>query len=394
VHFLGHKPYLEMPDYLHGFDVCTVPFVLNRVTEATDPVKLYEYCSQGKPVVATNMPELARCGRLVYIAGGAEDFAKKLDLALLEQPDIIQRRIDFAAANTWARRYLSMDTAIRGAARLVSILLVSYNSAEFLRPCLDSVLENTNYLNFEIIAVDNGSTDGSAEILQEYAAADKRVQAILNETNAGFAKANNIAAGIAKGEFLVLLNADTIVPHGWLRRILAHLRNDSSIGMILPVTNWAGNEAKINVTYKDLASMYEFAAGLAIRLHGDQSEIGVAPLFCGVVPSAVWKEVGPLDERFGAGMFEDDDYSRRVRQAGYRVVLAEDSFVHHFGGGSFGKLPPQDYSGIFEENLRRFEDKWGIAWQPHTYRPGVGVEGGRFRPEEFFGKSSGLAAAV
>jgi len=85
----------------------------------------------------------------------------------------------------------------------------------------------------------------------------------------------------------------------------------------------------------------------------------------------VFEKVGELDEQFGIGMFEDDDYSIRVREAGYRVRLAEDLFIHHWGGASFKKLKEESYRNLFEENRNKFEAKWGRKWQPHKYRPGV-----------------------
>ena len=73
--------------------------------------------------------------------------------------------------------------------------------------------------------------------------------------------------------------------------------------------------------------------------------------------------MGPLDESFGLGLFEDDDYSLRVRRAGYRVVCAEDVLVHHFGEASFGRLVPSgEYARLLEKNRLRFEEKWGVAW--------------------------------
>jgi hypothetical protein len=92
-------------------------------------------------------------------------------------------------------------------------------------------------------------------------------------------------------------------------------------------------------------------------------------MFCVALRRDVFEKVGPLDERFELGMFEDDDYSRRVRQQGYRIVCAEDVFVHHFGQGSFGALRANgEFDRLLAANRRRFEEKWGISWKPHGRR--------------------------
>src|SRR5262249_42465060 len=188
VRLLGNKPYAEIPGYLHGFDACLIPFLINQVTKATDPVKMYEYFSLGKPVVATNMAELAQCGDLVYLAMDAEDFARKLDVALSEKDATLSaRRIEFAMANTWSSRVADIDQAIRRSSPLVSILVVTYNSSSYVRPCLDSILRNTSYPAYEVILVDNASTDDTVAQLKEYAARDNRFRLTALAENLGFA---------------------------------------------------------------------------------------------------------------------------------------------------------------------------------------------------------------
>lgn len=114
VRLLGEKPYRTIAAYLRCFDVCLIPFLLEPVTQAVDPVKLYEYFSQGKPVVATRMEELAAHGELLYLADGPDDFARKLDAAVHESDEqMTQRRIRFASENTWERRVEQLDEALR-----------------------------------------------------------------------------------------------------------------------------------------------------------------------------------------------------------------------------------------------------------------------------------------
>src|SRR5262245_26656682 len=92
-------------------------------------------------------------------------------------------------------------------------------------------------------------------------------------------------------------------------------------------------------------------------------------MFCMARRRDVFERVGPLDEQFEIGMFEDDDYALRVREAGYKIICVEDVFVHHFGQGSFGELcTTGDYDRIYESNRLRFELKWDRQWQPHRRR--------------------------
>lgn len=382
IYLLGHRPYQEVPQLIAQFDVCIIPFVLNAVTEATDPVKLYEYFSLGKPVVATEMAELAQCPDLLYRASDPAVFAACLDEALSENQELRGRRVAFATENTWLARYRVIDEAVQKSQELVSVILVCHNSAEYLPLCLESLLRKTSYPNFEVIAIDNGSEDDSVRILRSYAERDDRIRLELLDKNVGFARANNLAVKSARGRYFVLLNADTMLTSNWLWTLLRHARSAPDLGMVLPVTNWAGNEVRIDVDYQDLASMHDFASDRARSFSGCTYPLEVGPLFCALIPRSVWDQIGGLDERFTTGMFEDDDYSLRLRDAGFRIIAAEDCFVHHFGSGSFGQLSTGRYEEIFRENLRRFEDKWGRRWQPHSPRPGVREHPLRYSPTD------------
>ena len=368
VYVLGQKPYALMPAYLQHFDACLIPFKVNQITEATDPVKFYEYISQGKPVVATHMPELHPYQDYLYLADDPADFIRKVDLAVRENdPALRERRVALARANTWTDRVNRFKDAIARAHPKASLLIVSYNGLDHTRLCLDSLARNTLYPNTEIIVVDNGSTDGSTEFLTAWAAAHPSTHVILNPHNAGFAAANNQALAAATGEYLVLLNNDTITPNGWLPKLTRHLA-DPTIGLVVSVTNFSGNESRVDVGYSDIEGMEAFAAEYTRAHAGQVFDIRVAAMYCVAFRREVYERVGPLDERFTVGLFEDDDYSHRVRLAGWRVVCAEDAFVHHFGQASFKKLSAAELQAIWDCNQRRYEDKWGIAWEPHQRR--------------------------
>jgi GT2 family glycosyltransferase len=91
-------------------------------------------------------------------------------------------------------------------------------------------------------------------------------------------------------------------------------------------------------------------------------------MYCVALRREVFEKLGSLDERFAVGWFEDDDYSRRARHAGYRVICAEDAFVHHHGQAAFNLRAPVELEALWKENQQRFEDKWDVEWQSHTRR--------------------------
>jgi hypothetical protein len=113
VQFLGQHDYETMPDFLARFDVCLVPFEVSPVTDGMDVVKLYEYLSQGKPVVTTPIREIILYRDLVYLAADRDQFVEQLDRALAEDdPALTARRIELARQNTWDERIDRIDELI------------------------------------------------------------------------------------------------------------------------------------------------------------------------------------------------------------------------------------------------------------------------------------------
>ena len=121
----------------------------------------------------------------------------------------------------------------------------------------------------------------------------------------------------------------------------------------------------------------------ATRRRGEAFEIPMLTMFCLAMRRGAWEAIGPLDESFGVGTLEDDDYSMRARRAGLRLLCAEDVLVHHFGEGSFGKLfeGGRAQPTCSARNRRRFEEKWGEAWQPYRRRRESRVHGARREPQ-------------
>jgi GT2 family glycosyltransferase len=262
----------------------------------------------------------------------------------------------------------SPATFVLGERRTVSVVVVTFNNLAVSRLCIESLLLSDGCPMLEVVVVDNGSSDGTPAFLRELAGQHANLHVLLNDDNLGFAAACNQGLGVACGEILAIVNNDTIVPPHALARLARHL-DDVSIGLVGPTTNRAGNEARIPTSYRTYYELLAWADHCESTRSAEPVDIAVLTMFCVALRRDTFVRVGKLDERFGVGMFEDDDYAIRVRQAGLRVVLAEDVFVHHFGEAAFGQLiPTGEFARIFQRNQSLFESKWHLSWDTHGSR--------------------------
>jgi GT2 family glycosyltransferase len=242
---------------------------------------------------------------------------------------------------------------------LVSIVIPVWNNLQFTSTCLKSISGYTG-LSHEVIVVDNGSTDGTPR----YLATQKHVRTIRNEKNLGFAAASNQGMRAARGRHIVLLNNDVVLTPHWLDGLLECALSDPAIGIVGPRTNFAAGAQQIsNATYRSIGELEAFAVQYR---HAHRREWPVAPRIIGLcmfIRDECFKKTGFLDERFGIGNFEDDDYCVRARLGGFRCVIAGDVFVHHFGSQTF-KLLGIDFSNLLQENREKFLEKWRGLLEP------------------------------
>jgi GT2 family glycosyltransferase/glycosyltransferase involved in cell wall biosynthesis len=367
VHLLGEQPYSKLPQFLHGFDVCVIPFLTGSLTEAVNPTKVYEYLSAGKPVVAVALPELSELAGLVYTANDPADFVQKLEQAMGEDSESLRKkRIEFARQNTWEARFATIDETIRNLYPRVTIVVVTRNNLNLVTTCLRSIFAYTEYPNYEVVLVDNASNDGTVEYLTELRKEYSELKLLLQTENVSFARAVNTAIESSSGEYIAILNDDVVVTRGWLTRLVQHLCDDCSIGLIGASTDFAGNEAMLERKFSRIAELQQFAFEFYWENLGTLLPLRTLAMFCIVIPKRVVEKVGSLDETFSTGMFEDDDYSYRVRLSGLRTLCAGDVFIHHVGKVSFRKLSDDEYRKIFQDNRARFEEKWKMSWIPHA----------------------------
>ena len=364
VHLLGEIPYAELPKYLRYFDACLIPFKITPLTQAANPVKFYEYLCPGKPVVSVALPELAEYHEVCYYSTNEEEFVANVEKALSERDDSLrEKRIEIAKKNSWDQRIDQILEATRDLFPKVSVIIVTFNNLEYLKLCLESIFRYSCYPNVESIVVDNHSQDGTKEYLREMQQRRDNIITVVNQENKGFAGGNNEGLKAASGEYIILLNDDTIVTRDWVPDLVSLLERTPRLGMIGPVSNFVGNIQKIKVNYrKDLDEIQTWAWRYTGQHADDYRSIDMLGFFCIMMKREVFEKVGFLDENYEIGMFEDDDYCRRVREEGYELGYTKRVYIHHEGSVSFKKLNSLEHQKIWDKNKNYFEKKWKAKW--------------------------------
>ena len=240
----------------------------------------------------------------------------------------------------------------------VSIVIPVYNQIHYTYLCLQSILEHTKDVSYEVIIADDVSTDAT-EHLAEFA---DNLVICRNQTNQGFLRNCNQAAKAARGKYVMFLNNDTQVTEGWLSSLVNLIESDSTIGMVgskLVYPDGRLQEAG-GIIWSD-GSGWNYGRlddpdKAEYNYVKDVDYISGAAI---LLSTALWKQIGGFDERFAPAYCEDSDLAFEVRKAGYRVVYQPKSKVIHFEGISNGT----DVNGTGlkryqVENSEKLKEKW------------------------------------
>ncbi|HDR6271283.1 TPA: glycosyltransferase [Bacillus cereus] len=238
---------------------------------------------------------------------------------------------------------------------LTSIVILTHNQLKYTKECIDSIREYTDQKEYELIVVDNASTDGTVQWLQQ-----QDILLIENAENKGFPKGCNQGIRKAKGENILLLNNDVVVTKNWLKNLLTCLYADKDTAAVGPVTNSASYYSAIPTFYTNIQEMQEFASGFNQSDSEKWEERMKLIGFCMLIKKTVLNDIGLLDERFTPGNYEDDDISLRIYEKGYKLFLCKDTFIHHYGSTSW-KEDNINFSIVLNKNSKKFYEKWGFS---------------------------------
>ncbi|MHC1685118.1 MAG: glycosyltransferase family 2 protein [Clostridiaceae bacterium] len=238
----------------------------------------------------------------------------------------------------------------------VSIIILMYNNLDYNIQCIESIRQFTKKGSYEIVVVDNGSTDGT----REWLVLQKDLKVILPTENTGFPKGCNLGIKAAEKENdILLLNNDIVVTPNWLDILTTALYSNENIGAVGPTTNYAWNCQSIPINYNSTEEMIGFSQKVNISDKSKWEEKIKLIGFCLLVKREVLNIIGLLDERFSPGNFEDDDLCMRILEAGYKMLLCRDCFIHHYGNLTFNK-EPKKFTDVLSINSAKFRAKWNF----------------------------------
>lgn len=245
-----------------------------------------------------------------------------------------------------------------------SIIIPTWNNLNYLSMCLNSIIRNT--LDFECIVCNNGSVSETATLVHSIFSTDPRFSLINLEKNEGFAVAVNRGLTVASGDYLIVLNDDTLVTPDWAENLLNSISitenhfGVSPVGIVGPVSNNVGGEQFVDAGHYDLDNLDHFAKNY-FNLHiSEFSLTGFISGFCMLITRPCYESIGLFDSKFGIGGWEDNDYCLRALLAGFKLSIDRRTFVHHFGQTTLRRFGDK-YSSTFHGNQAIFYSKHQIT---------------------------------
>ena len=249
---------------------------------------------------------------------------------------------------------------------LLSLIVLGFKNFDVTTGvCLNSLRPWLGCADVEVLVIDNGSPDDSKQKTLEWCEAHPQVRCLLSDHNRGFGGGMNWGAESARGEWLLLVNSDTVFPIDAidaLRRVIQVVPPD--VGMLGPVTNAAGNGQRL---WRPDTSHEEWLdVGHNLHQHPSHQLMPTyrCDFFCIAIRQEVWHKLGGLDPAFGLGYYEDFEFSLRLRKAGYEQRITEDVFVLHVGSATF--KASKSAKVLIKRNKKLLKSKHPDARFEHT----------------------------
>jgi glycosyltransferase involved in cell wall biosynthesis/Tfp pilus assembly protein PilF/ubiquinone/menaquinone biosynthesis C-methylase UbiE/pyruvate-formate lyase-activating enzyme/dTDP-glucose pyrophosphorylase len=388
ISYMGAYKPEDLPKIFSDIDTVILPSLIENY-----PLVAREALSAGVPVIASNVggiPEIVshKKNGILFNPNDKKELSGILQ-EIVDNPSIISRfkknlpsiKTMKEDAQEWNKRYSKLlkdnnktnSEVIHSVVRRdnssqfkVSIIIPVFNKVEYTKKCIDAIYANTQYRNFEIIIVDNASIDGTEQYLRELEKERANIRIIHNKANLGFAKANNQAAKIAKGEYLLLLNNDTEPQTGWLSELISAHEREINIGVVgakLLYPDMTIQHAGIEFEYRidDIGNitLWPFHIYRGVFRYdknvNQTRDIAAVTAACMLIKKDFFNKLGGLDETYPM-YFEDIDLNMKVKKAGKRILYCHTSEIIHYEGLSSNSQAEIKNLNVQSQSI--FAERW------------------------------------
>lgn len=235
-----------------------------------------------------------------------------------------------------------------------TVLILTHNGLEYTKQALNS-LHATTTTPIKTIVIDNNSSDGTQKYLQSL----PHILTIENTHNLGFSAGFNSSLHSITTPYFVIANNDIIFTSNWLKLLISAMHQDKELGIVgVTSNNISGVQKAEAPPYVNNTELNLAALALSKKNDGHLQFHPRIVFICVLLKTELLQKIGPLDERYGLGNFEDDDYCLRAILAGYKTAFTRAVYIHHYGSRSFSENNV-DYKALMRKNAQIFINKWG-----------------------------------
>lgn len=344
IHFLGLKKQTDLPSYLYYSDYAILPFKTDEIGKYVSPLKLFEYIAMNKPVISTKLDDIVEY-KNVYCSNSSREWIKWINQGLEFD---IDARNDFIENNNWFSRCTTLIDNL-GAKRKcdlefydnISIIILNYNNKNVIENCINSIIRFNDRYKAEIIVVDNQSTDGSYEMLQEKY--KDKIKLYRNSKN-GCSSGRNLGVSNASKEYIMFLDSDQWILHKyWLEPYIDILTKDEQIGGLGWAAGWFN---RAGYSYHIVDSFpYKYMPPIGLY-RSDVGYLGTGGL---IMKKKLFNEIEGFDLHYDPTCYEDTDLSLKIRNQGLEIA-----YTTYLG---VGHLPHQTTDNVSKEHENLIENK-------------------------------------
>lgn len=347
IHFLGLKKHEDLPAYLKYSDVALLPFKNSIIGKYVSPLKIFEYIAMNKPVLSTPLDDIKSYPN-VFLSANNNEWVKYVN----SEVDVVDATI-FTSENSWYARcnqILDLLGREREYMASLSIIVLNHNNMKVIFRCVNSLLSFSSSYKAEIIVVDNDSTDGSYEKLQE--TYGNRIKLIKNNKN-GCSSGRNLGVAYSEGELLLFLDSDQwVVAEHYIDSAISLLENDECLGAVGWGAGWF-ESGKVEGPICD----YLPNRGIRGALEMYRTDIAYLATDGMLVKRKTFDEVGGFDEQYDPTCFEDTDISLKIKNAGFKLAYCPYMAIMHLPHQTT-KSGSITHKKMLKKNGEYFYNKW------------------------------------